>query len=279
MVGKSRYGTLVKKLKEMFIHRYFDFSLSKVGVMPSFPRTFWGAYFKLDTDVSPLFPYLNAILANAKFCDRPECVEFILDDFKCMLYPQEVIASPFTGEDQACQFAQRLIDFLNDLYAKKDSLKANYKKFKPVAVLDIYKILPQTNCQECGFATCLAFAAGLSKSQTSPDQCPGLRQPIAQYAVYPVINRDGNLASTLALEIDPPQTMPASKDAPVQTDLSEREVEVLRLVAAGSTNLEISDILCISPHTVKSHVVHILNKLGVNDRTEAAVWAVRHQLA
>jgi DNA-binding CsgD family transcriptional regulator/ArsR family metal-binding transcriptional regulator len=247
--------------------------------MSTFPRTFWGAHFRLDTDVSRLFPYLNAILADAKFYDKPECVEFILDGFKCMLYPNEVIASPFTGEDQALNFAQRLIDFFNNLNVKKDSLKANYKKFKPVSVLDIYKILPQTNCQECGFATCLAFAAALSKGQTSPDQCPGLSQPIAQYAVYPVINQDGNLASTVALEIAPPQTMPASQDAPVQTDLSEREVEVLRLVAAGSTNPEISDILCISPHTVKSHVVHILNKLGVNDRTEAAVWAVRHHLA
>lgn len=263
----------------MVIKRYLDFSMSRVGVMSTFPRIYWGAYFKLDTDVSPLFPYLNAILAEAKFYDKPECVEFILDDFKCTLYPQEVIASPFTGEDQALKFAQRLIAFLNDLYVQKDALQPNYKKFKPVPVLDIYKILPQTNCQKCGFATCLAFAAALSKSQTSPDQCPGLSQPISQYAVYPVINREGNLASTVALEIDSPQTLAANTDTAAQTNLSEREVEVLRLVAAGSTNLEISDILCISPHTVKSHVVHILNKLGVKDRTEAAVWAVRHHLA
>ena len=263
----------------MVINRYLDFSLSRVGVMSTFPRTFWGAHFRLDSDVSPLFPYLNAILPDAKYFGKPECLEFILDDFKCTLYPQEVIASPFTGEDQARKFAQRLIAFLNDLYGQKDALQPNYKKFKPVPVLDIYKILPQTNCQICGFGTCLAFAAALSKSQTSPDQCPGLSQPISQYAVYPVINQDGKLASTVALEIDPPQSLPASKDAPVQTDLTEREVEVLRLVAAGSTNLEISDILCISPHTVKSHVVHIFNKLGVKDRTEAAVWAVRHHLA
>jgi ArsR family metal-binding transcriptional regulator/DNA-binding CsgD family transcriptional regulator len=264
--------------KKMLINGYFDFSLAKVGVMPNFPRTFYGAHFRLDTEVSRLFPYLNAILREAKYYDKPECLEFILDDFKCTLYPQEVIASAFTGEDQARQFAQRLVDFLNDLYDKKDLLQPNYKKFKPVPVLDIYKILPQTNCQECGFATCLAFAAALSKRQTSLDQCPGLSQPISQYAVYPVINPDGNLASTVALEIDPPQPFP-NQDAPVQTDLSDREIQVLRLVAAGSTNLEISAILCISPHTVKSHVVHILNKLGVNDRTEAAVWAVRHHLA
>ncbi|RJR35200.1 MAG: hypothetical protein C4567_14885 [Deltaproteobacteria bacterium] len=263
----------------MFINRFFDFSLARAGVLQTFPRTFWGAHFRLDQDVSALFPYLNAIFPGARFYDRPECVEFILEGFKCMLYPDEVIAAAFTGEDQALQFAQSLVDFLNDLKGKKEALTPDFKKFKPVSVIDIYKILPQTNCRECGFSACLAFAAALSKREATPDQCPGLRQPMSQYALYPVINRKGDLVSTLSLEIDPPQPPPANREAAAQTGLSDRELQVLRLLAAGSTNMEISEILCISPHTVKSHVVHILNKLGVNDRTEAAVWAVRHQLA
>ncbi len=259
--------------------RYFDFSISKAGVMPTCPRTFWGAHFKLDTDVRPLFPYLNAVLKDARFYDKPECIEFIFEGFKGMLYRDEVIAAAFTGEDQAREFAQHLVDFLNDLNDRKDSLRPDFKKFTPVSVIDIYKILPQTNCRECGFSTCLAFAAALSKKETTIDQCPGLSRPISQYALYPVINREGDLVSTVSLEIDAAQTLPANQEAAAQAGLSDRELQVLRLLAAGSTNLEISEILCISPHTVKSHVVHILNKLGVNDRTEAAVWAVRHGLA
>lgn len=259
--------------------RYLDFSISKTGVMPTCPRTFWGAHFKLDTDVRPLFPYLNAVFTDARFYDKPECVEFIFEGFKCMLYPDEVIAAAFTGEDQAREFAQNLVDFLNDLNDRKNSLRPDFKKFTPVSVIDIYKILPQTNCRECGFSTCLAFAAALSKRETTSGQCPGLSRPISQYALYPVINREGNLVSTVSLEIGPPQTLPAKQEAAAQIGLSDREIEVLRLIASGSTNTEISDILCISPHTVKSHVVHILNKLGVNDRTAAAVWAVRHRLA
>jgi DNA-binding NarL/FixJ family response regulator len=57
--------------------------------------------------------------------------------------------------------------------------------------------------------------------------------------------------------------------------LTGRELEVLRLVAQGATNAE---ILEISPHAVKSHVIHIFNKLGVSDRTQAAVWAARNAL-
>jgi DNA-binding NarL/FixJ family response regulator len=57
--------------------------------------------------------------------------------------------------------------------------------------------------------------------------------------------------------------------------LSEREVEVLRLIAAGMENAEIAQALNISPRTAKNHVSNILGKLGVPSRVQAAVYAVR----
>jgi DNA-binding CsgD family transcriptional regulator len=60
--------------------------------------------------------------------------------------------------------------------------------------------------------------------------------------------------------------------------LTGREVEVLRLMAEGQTNPEISQALSISAHTAKSHVINIFNKLGVDNRTQAAVLAAFHQL-
>src|SRR5437764_1397012 len=56
--------------------------------------------------------------------------------------------------------------------------------------------------------------------------------------------------------------------------LSPREQDVVRLLARGYTNKEIADELVISPSTVKAHVEHILTKLGLSDRTQAAVWAI-----
>lgn len=64
----------------------------------------------------------------------------------------------------------------------------------------------------------------------------------------------------------------------INVALSSRETEVLRLMAEGCTNKEISDMLLISTNTVKSHVNSIFNKLGVNDRTQAAVIATRFNL-
>jgi len=64
----------------------------------------------------------------------------------------------------------------------------------------------------------------------------------------------------------------------IEVPLTEREAEVLRLLALGKTNKQIAKSLDISFETVKEHVQHILNKVGVSDRTQAAVWAVREGL-
>jgi DNA-binding CsgD family transcriptional regulator len=61
--------------------------------------------------------------------------------------------------------------------------------------------------------------------------------------------------------------------------LSEREAEVLRLVAAGRSNREIGEELSISANTVDRHVSNILTKIGASNRAEAASFAVRHKLA
>jgi DNA-binding NarL/FixJ family response regulator len=67
-------------------------------------------------------------------------------------------------------------------------------------------------------------------------------------------------------------------NAEVEVPLTQRESEVLKQLALGLTNKEIAQALHISYETVKEHVQHILRKIGVTDRTQAAVWAVRKQL-
>jgi LuxR family transcriptional regulator of csgAB operon len=58
--------------------------------------------------------------------------------------------------------------------------------------------------------------------------------------------------------------------------LTQRQVEILALIAVGSTNDEISDKLCISPHTVKTHLYRIFKKINVPNRIQAALWAAKN---
>lgn len=58
--------------------------------------------------------------------------------------------------------------------------------------------------------------------------------------------------------------------------LTERQIEILAMIAVGATNDEISDKLCISPHTVKTHLYRIFKKINVPNRVQAALWAVKN---
>ncbi|CAI8964707.1 MULTISPECIES: response regulator [Bacillus] len=72
--------------------------------------------------------------------------------------------------------------------------------------------------------------------------------------------------------------MRQKKEQPLHEDLTEREFEILLLIAEGKSNQEIADDLFIALKTVKTHVSNILNKLNVSDRTQAVIYAFRHQL-
>jgi DNA-binding NarL/FixJ family response regulator len=61
--------------------------------------------------------------------------------------------------------------------------------------------------------------------------------------------------------------------------LTAKEIEILRLLAKGLNNTDISGRLCLSEGTVRNHVSAILAKLGVSDRTQAAIIAIQHGLS
>ena len=71
----------------------------------------------------------------------------------------------------------------------------------------------------------------------------------------------------------------AGREAPSETDeLTEREREVIRLIAQGRSNRDIATEFFISEKTVKTHVSHVLAKLGLKDRTQLAIYAIKHGL-
>jgi NarL family two-component system response regulator LiaR len=81
------------------------------------------------------------------------------------------------------------------------------------------------------------------------------------------------IARKLIREINRPTELPPAEEA-----LTEREMEVLQLVAQGLSNQSIADKLVISERTVRTHVGHILNKLHLANRTQAALYALREKL-
>jgi NarL family two-component system response regulator LiaR len=120
------------------------------------------------------------------------------------------------------------------------------------------------------FAAIKAGALGYLLKDSSP-------QDLIQ-AIQAVYRGDSSLhpaiARMLIQEIKEPPALPPTADP-----LTEREVEILKLVAQGQSNQDIAEQLSISPRTVGAHVGHILDKLHLANRTQAALYALREGLA
>ena len=113
-------------------------------------------------------------------------------------------------------------------------------------------------------------AQGYLLKDSSPQQLLEAIRDVyrGQSSLHPTIAR------RLINELQRPPDLPPTKEP-----LSEREMEILRLVARGLTNQEIAEELVISERTVRTHVSHILEKLHLANRTQAALYAHREGLA
>jgi NarL family two-component system response regulator LiaR len=87
-----------------------------------------------------------------------------------------------------------------------------------------------------------------------------------------------SIARTLVAAVAAKAESPAGHGPTSPEELTHRELEVLRLIAGGLNNHEIAEKLVISEKTVKTHVSSILGKLHLEDRTQAAIYALRHGL-
>ena len=87
-----------------------------------------------------------------------------------------------------------------------------------------------------------------------------------------------SVATKILSEFSHLSQRPAPKPSRVDQELTDREIQVIKLIADGKTNKEIGNTLTISEKTVKNHVRNIFQKLKVDDRTQAAIFAIQRGL-
>ena len=133
-------------------------------------------------------------------------------------------------------------------------------------------VLTDSDADDDVLAAILAGASGyLLKSATLPEIVSAIRAAAdGESAIAPRVG--GILLARLR------QQEPRAAITPSEFQLSERELDVLRLLVAGRNSVEIADSLHHSPSTIKHHVASLVLKLGVENRVQAAVRAVRLHL-
>lgn len=109
-------------------------------------------------DISAVFPYLNALLRGCVYRPEAEILSFRHEGKFFTLFRRRAAITKVADDADAQRTLAWLRDLINQTYETRETIKPSYKSCDVLKALDVYKLLPGSNCGECGEATCLAFA-------------------------------------------------------------------------------------------------------------------------
>lgn len=130
----------------------------------------------LDQDITDALPYLNATLGGFEYLKNPPAVTFRIHGKIITVHPREIAVNALRDEEEAEKIIQWLQREINDAWEKRVEIKPKYEGLPKPKLLEILKLLPKTNCRECGEATCMVFAARVAEGAKGPEQCPPLSE-------------------------------------------------------------------------------------------------------
>ena len=129
---------------------------------------------ELDRDISEILPYLNAIIDNAIYSHDGYNISLKKEDRMVGIHANQLAAGKVIDLDDAKALIEWFKNLVNDTYEKRDSITPNYERRKKLTAIDVYKLLPATNCKKCGELTCLAFAVKLAGETANLVTCADL---------------------------------------------------------------------------------------------------------
>jgi len=128
----------------------------------------------LDQDISPVLPYLNTILCGFEYIKEPPSVTFRSQGKLITVHSQKIAVNTLKDEDEARKIVEWIIREINEVWGKKDEIEPSYSGVGKPSLIEILKLLPKTNCRECGSPTCMVFAIRVTEGANDPSGCPHL---------------------------------------------------------------------------------------------------------
>ncbi|MEZ0328758.1 MAG: (Fe-S)-binding protein [Dissulfuribacterales bacterium] len=132
------------------------------------------AKMSVTRDLSEIMPYVNA-KAKVVFYDTSEpVIVFKYAGCKVAMRAHELAAATVSHVAEARTALQAIVNFLNELWEQRETITPVAQERRRPPAIFIYKLLPKSNCGECGEPTCLAFATRLSLADKELAECPKL---------------------------------------------------------------------------------------------------------
>ncbi|HFC98015.1 MAG TPA: hypothetical protein ENJ40_06110 [Thermosulfurimonas dismutans] len=124
-----------------------------------------------ETDLAPLLPYLNAV-AKVMYYDPGEpALVFKFQGFKVAVRRDNVQIGPVPDAEIGRRAKEKVEEFLEKVWAERENITPRHDPRTLPPPLEIYRLLPGTNCGQCGELTCMAFAVKLCALEAEPSDC------------------------------------------------------------------------------------------------------------
>ena len=149
---------------------------------------------RLVTDIREALPYLNATLRGAVYFPDSPALTWKKAGHNVAFHPYEIAVSNAVDRDSAQKELDGLIALVNRTWERRTEITPSFEVRRRPMLMEVYKLLPQTNCKQCGQPTCYTFALKLTASQKRIEDCPPLFEP----------QRADKLAALQELVIDAP---------------------------------------------------------------------------
>jgi ArsR family metal-binding transcriptional regulator len=139
----------------------------------------------LDQDISAVLPYLNAVLGGFEYLKDPPAVIFRSQGKFITVHGRKIAINALRDENEADKILAWLQREINAAWENRNGIEPSYEGAPKPKLIEILKLLPKTNCKECGEPTCMVFAARMTEGAKSPGDCPpmdaGKKQLLAEY--------------------------------------------------------------------------------------------------
>ncbi len=129
---------------------------------------------RLDEDVGDALPYLNAVLGGDTYIKKPPSVTFKMHGKLVTVHSSTIAINALKDEAEARALLEWFKKEINDAWENRDNIVPKFDGAAKPHPLTIYKLLPKTNCRDCGQPTCMAFAVLAASGAKGAGDCPSL---------------------------------------------------------------------------------------------------------